>query len=191
MVPSTSFFSRLLFGVQPEINSMNLSLLASFSMASYSASVSVVSEADPPNSKILRRWNLKSLRPCLSSSNLITLWSVCYERTILLMSSHWDRRLPPDLYKMWNFSRFLDALQHLNLTIQLQQESKIACFLVKINFLYLHKFCLISTFTTSYLVNVCCFFVIKLFSNCTASSSYILSGLTVSERLFFIFLIVF
>ena len=172
MIPSISFFSRVVLGCQPVSNSIKSLFPANFSIASYSASVSVVSEADPPNSNILRLWNRKSYLPCLSKRSLITLWRVCCDRTILLMSSHCDRRSPPDLYKMWNFSRLRDFLilrQHLSFMKHVQQESRIACRLVKINFLYLPKFWLISTLTISERVKVWCFFVITRFSSSCAS----------------------
>ena len=76
-IPRISFFSRRVFGVQPTIWSMNFLFPVSLFMAKSSASVSVVSDAEPPNSRMFRLWKRSSWRACLSRNNLTMLVMLC------------------------------------------------------------------------------------------------------------------
>ena len=95
---------------------------------------------------------------------------------------------------MWNFSRLLFRKQmrrrQANEEKQLQHESMRACRLVKINFLYLTRFCLISTLTTSDLVNEC-FFLDNNWCSRTMVSASSSSTVLTNDRLDLIFLTAF
>ena len=195
MMPRTNFFSSGVCGAQPTKVSTKAWLAASFCIDSCSASVSVVSDAEPPNSRTLRRWKRSSLRPCLDSISLVKLSSFWLALTKLRISRTCSRRSPPVLYRMWNFSR-LRLRRHarrkqLHLTNRLQTESRRAYRDVKMNLRYLARFSLIRTSMTSALLNLWSGFVSRLFSKSSACLITVSSGPSVSDRLFLILLAVF